>query len=273
MQDLRRHPIEDRTLRLIDTILNKEKKQNAVGTDQGCSWSPNGMNVILHHRLDGPLTADPDRRRHFRFADNLGGLTRGSPESRHSIQEAKELLAQIELKAHKITTANLRNGIPATVLGLRMRLRRGKVHFETTKTTWKDLDETLRETWRSETPARNARAAIRGLIGYIGPALENGPNDLPHRLMTMANQAGHHEITPGQIQTWCEQSRERWTQFKDEREKSQTVQAVGARSPTVQIFESTQMRGVGAMDGSIGLDDSPWQYPRTRQASRDVANL
>jgi hypothetical protein len=258
LQDFRRHPIEERALRLIDTILNKERHGNAIGTDQGCSWSPDALNTHLHHRLDGYLTDRPGRCWGPRYADNLVVAAHSSSRGRTVIETATAILDGLGLKLHTPPATNLAAGETAEVLGLGLGLRGGQVTFQTTAKAWKHLEDDLTELWAKGKPAHRAKDVIRGWIGYMGPALENGSEERPRRIVGLAAKAGFYEITPGETETWCTQSRNRWTRFKEGQQPAKRDEAPSTAGPSAMPIFDRDERVVECEKGFSRLDDPPF---------------
>src|SRR5262249_29602311 len=89
---------KDRTIELVEQVLEGHDGNRTTGIDQGGPYSPPALNVLLHFTLDVPMVAKSGTKpRWFRYADNVVYLAKCVSEGGQSLDRVSQLLGPLEM--------------------------------------------------------------------------------------------------------------------------------------------------------------------------------
>lgn len=211
-----RHYLSDpRLLSLIETLLLGNPATNR-GLDQGGPLSPTALNLLLHVFLDAPVQEQAATPLWVRYADNVLYACQSVTEGTAALQQAQQLLGTIglRLKGEDGEPTDLRHRA-VTVLGLGLRGEGEQVRYDLGETCWQELEQVLLECHHLSDPPRAAREAVRGWIGWHGPALEGRETVVTEGVLEALPRYGFRETTRKDVLGWCQSSRDRWSALRD----------------------------------------------------------
>jgi retron-type reverse transcriptase len=197
-----------------------------TGIDQGCALSPLLLNLYLHSCSDTLLTQEattPSWK--FRYADNLGHLTRDAHEGTHSLDEVRRHLgrAGLTLKGYDPEKPDEPLGLPvdlrtgsSPLLGFDLSILEGSLLLEVRDKVWKALATELETAHTHPDPPGRARGVIQGLVSAIGPALDRRLPSTTRRITRHLREANFPRIIPAEtLSWWTKGSLESWLRVLD----------------------------------------------------------
>ena len=201
MDDHRKYIADAGLLALVDAVLRGGDPTKKVGVDQGCAYSPDALNVRLHHAHDLGV----DRGHHppawWRYADNHAYLAGTAAEGVQDHDHARVLLVEAGLPFKGATGTGNTDGGPVDLakggkvqlLGFTLSKRGDGLHLDLGKEAWGRLGAALAEAHEAEDPTENARTVISGWIQAYGPAFGSERDDVLIRVLETAGEYGFRE--------------------------------------------------------------------------------
>jgi retron-type reverse transcriptase len=203
--------ISEDVMRLLETLLRGHEQNRKVGIDQGCPYSPDALNVLLHAVHDLPYHNSNETLVRHRYADNLAYLCRTVTEGRKALAKTRGRLqnAGLNLKGKGGGVFNLNAGEIAQLLGYSLRKESGQLRLGLPG-NWKEcLRENLTTIWTSPNPQTSAQVLQHWIRAY-GPAFESDGASIP-QMLTLAIELGIREL-PEQttVNAWWKDAWNRW---------------------------------------------------------------
>jgi hypothetical protein len=174
-------------LGLIETVLKGHDPNRQIGIDQGCPYSPFGLNTLLHDTHDVPITRDEIEPFWFRedhdqqrYADNQVYRAQSVKEGRQVLNHVRRLLKPMNLELKEnAEEADLAAGQQTPLLGLVLAKEGNEMVFELDSKSLVCLRQHLLRVHERPNPVEQARLALRGWVVHKGPAFQRGRNLLP----------------------------------------------------------------------------------------------
>jgi hypothetical protein len=191
---------------------------NVVGIDQGCPFSPLGLNIFLHHAYDvyaHALGANPGTPTPwYRYADNLVVPCQDVQEGRQVLDQTASALntAGLALKGEfGGQPADLRKGKSAHLLGFTLFRQRDQLCFKLGPDVWARLEQNLLKAHETEHPGRAAQAVLLGWLQSNGPAFRSRQDRTVRRALRLASSLGFRELYgPEFYEKECRHAWRRW---------------------------------------------------------------
>jgi len=257
----REHLEDERLLSLIETILRGDKGHDCtIGIDQGDSYSPTALNVLLHRYLDSQFSADEAFPLLFRYADNLVVVGHSVPEARQAADRLQTLLSEIgmRLKDGENQPADLRQPDSLVkLLGLTLRLEGNRIIYMLDDECWNGLEGGIQEAHQSIEPFRTANAVIHGWIEAIAPCLVSLQTEpFREKILSKAALAGFREVPREEVRRWSQSARDRWRSYRERhgpwgKELEPTLVAAvpsGDRGPDRECLDESRIPEAGSAD-------------------------
>lgn len=164
----------ERILAVMATVLNGGQQERERGVDQGSSFSPLALNILLHEIHDRQIDhmlSKAQSGKWVRYADDIVYLTRTVASGKKTVEYAESQIAErgMHFKPSKNPTVNLR-ARTIEFLGMTIRVIDGKtVQFEVPKSAVSYLKQRLTEARCGPNPGRAAQKLLEGWVGYFAP--------------------------------------------------------------------------------------------------------
>ena len=210
----KKHITDTELLDLIECVLRGENDDRTVGIDQGDSYSPTALNVLLHHAHDVPLAGLRRQPPGYRYADNLVYLCRSVSEGVRTINRSRKLLAKaaLNLKGKDGPPVDLEKNYEAQILGFSISLQNGVPRLGSGGGAMRGLHESLDRALAETDPPRAARLAVQGWITSQGPAFERqSVSTIVDSVLYAAASHGFRELVSRDVLVRCAQvASDRW---------------------------------------------------------------
>lgn len=222
MEAYRQHVHDEGVLWLIEAVSRgAEGSARTTGIDQGGAASPVSLNLLLHTKLDLPLSqaADPATPPWRRYADNVVFACQDESEGHQALAFTRHLLAAagLELRRAAGPIDLRREGARIEILGFLLRRGSdGRPRLELDRKAWRKLERALERAHRTPDPPRMASEAVRGWISSLGPAFESvePPIVLRETLRTAARMGFRDSLRQSELRDAYRTSRARWIDLR-----------------------------------------------------------
>ncbi len=225
MDDFRFIVSDQRLLDLIERVLRgNEAAERSRGMDQGCGFSPLGLNNYLHHRLDVPFDAGGGPSWLIRYADNILVLCHDASEATRATRYAQDLLqaAGLRLKGMDGPPVDLRRGATLNFLGFALSEQDGRLELDLDEEAWEGLGKGLREAHGHAQPPLRAQEVIQGWLAAAGPAFENrDKSPIVERVLRLGAESGFREIAPRAVARQIQSAADQWQALCAQADQSQ----------------------------------------------------
>ncbi len=210
-------------LDLIERILRGyEGQRHEVRLDQGNPLSPLSLNVLLHHWLDRPLSAGEHHPLPFRYADNIGIVSRSASEGRRTMRETQQRLedAELDLKGEDGPPSNLRReGAQTEILGTTLSKVDNVIRVLPGENAWAKLSHSLQRAHGAPHPAKRAEEAVRGWLNALAGTFECAEiGENLKRVCRVASRLGFREMLSrrNELERHLQRDIHRWQRQRDE---------------------------------------------------------
>lgn len=215
MDELKRIIREPRLQQLIHVVFEGANPGKEDGTEQGNAISMLGLNVLLHYKLDLPLSADPTNPLLYRWVDDLNLLCSSAMEGERNLQQVSHLLQGIGFRLKESTKVVDLAKDKIKTLGFEISLKGDKqqLRFRLGKVPWQKLENKLKRTWNSPDPTKTAKQVIGGWVMFCGPAFQTFRR-APQRIMELASKCGLPEaVSSEEASSMCNEAARQWERF------------------------------------------------------------
>ena len=207
----------ERLMWLIETVVRGGDPQRSRGIDQGNPYSPVCLNALMHYGVDQPIMdmiGVP--LQWFRYADNLVYLAASVSAGRSFLRLVRRLLEPLGLTLKgEDGVQNLARGKEVQLLGFSLRRKDNGVLYGLGKKALDHLTQNLGSAHDMPHPTSSARESLLGWVDAMGPAFENGVDDLSVVLNIAANNGFRELASSRELRRRWKRSWDRWQETRD----------------------------------------------------------